>query len=62
MLRGAAGGALLGLGIGSIAGRGGLGAGVGAGFGAIAGGARRQGAAQQMYGAAYQDCMAGRIH
>jgi hypothetical protein len=62
MLGGAAGGALLGLGIGSIAGRGGLGAGVGAGFGAIAGGARRQGAAQQMYSAAYQDCMAGRIH
>ena len=61
MLGGAAKGSLLGLGIGAIAGGAGLGAAIGAGVGLVAGGVRRQGTAQQMYNAAYQDCMAGRI-
>jgi hypothetical protein len=60
VLGGAAKGSLLGLGIGAIAGASGVGAAVGATIGAIGGGARRQGTAQKMYNAAYQDCMAGR--
>ena len=62
MLGGAAKGSLVGLGIGAIAGGAGVGAAIGAGVGLIGGGARRQGTAQQMYNAAYQDCMTGRIH
>ena len=61
VLRGAAVGSLLGLGIGAIAGASGVGAAVGAGVGMIGGGARRQATAQRMYDAAYQDCMAGRV-
>ena len=60
VLGGAAKGSLLGLGIGALAGASGVGAAVGATVGAIGGGARRQGTAQRMYNAAYQDCMAGR--
>ena len=60
MLGGAAKGSLVGLGIGAIAGGAGTGAAIGAGVGLIAGGARRQATSQQMYNAAYQDCMAGR--
>ena len=61
MLRGVAGGSLLGAGIGAIAGGAGVGAAVGAGIGLIGGGARRHATADRMYNAAYQDCMAGRI-
>ena len=60
VLRGGAVGSLAGLGIGAIFGGAGVGAAVGAGVGMIGGGARRQGTAQQMYSAAYQDCIAGR--
>lgn len=54
-------GSLVGLGIGAIAGGAGVGAAIGAGVGLIGGGARRQATFQQMYNAAFQDCMAGRI-
>jgi len=53
-------GSLVGLGIGAIAGGAGVGAAIGAGVGLIGGGARRQSTFQQMYNAAFQDCMAGR--
>ena len=46
-VRGAAGGALLGLGIGAITGNAGKGAAIGAGAGAVAGGARQAGRNQQ---------------
>ena len=46
-VRGAAGGALLGLGIGAITGNAGRGAAIGAGAGAVAGGARQAGRNQQ---------------
>lgn len=58
---GAAVGSLLGLGIGALAGGPGVGAAVGAGIGAIGGGARRQRTTDQIYRAAFQDCMAGRV-
>jgi hypothetical protein len=61
MLGGAAGGSLIGLGLGALAGASGVGAAVGATVGLIGGGAMRQQTADQMYSAAYQDCMAGRI-
>jgi hypothetical protein len=61
VLRGAAVGSLLGLGIGAIAGASGVGAAVGATVGVIGGGAKRQATAQRMYDVAYQDCMAGRV-
>lgn len=61
VLRGTAGGSLLGAGIGAIAGGAAVGAAVGAGIGLIGGGARRQETANRIYHAAYQDCMAGRI-
>jgi hypothetical protein len=60
VLRGAAVGSLLGLGVGALAGASGVGAAVGATVGAIGGGARRHSTAQRMYDVAYQDCMAGR--
>ncbi len=58
VVRGAAGGALVGAAIGSFSGRMGRGAAIGAGLGAIFGGARRAAAASNLYNAAYQDCMA----
>jgi hypothetical protein len=61
VLRGAAVGSLLGLGIGAMAGASGVGAAVGAGVGVIGGGAKRQATARRMYDVAYQDCMAGRL-
>jgi hypothetical protein len=57
---GAARGSLLGAGIGAIAGGAAAGAAIGATIGVIGGGARRNGTAERMYHAAYQDCMAGR--
>jgi hypothetical protein len=56
-------GSLLGLGIAAATGGGSLalGAAVGGTVGMIGGGSARHKAAQQMYSAAYQDCMAGRI-
>jgi len=61
IIGGAAGGSLLGLGIGALAGGAGVGAAIGAGVGLIGGGARRQADAQRIYSAAYQDCMAGLV-
>ena len=60
---GGAVGSLLGLGIAAATGGGSLalGAAVGGTVGMIGGGSVRQKTAQQMYGAAYQDCMAGRV-
>jgi len=58
VLRGAGGGALLGAGIGALAG--GAGAGIGAGVGALTGGARRTRHASRLYNHAYHECMAGR--
>jgi hypothetical protein len=57
VLRGGAVGSLVGLGLGSIAGAGGVGAAVGATVGVIGGGMRRTSTADQMYNAAYRDCM-----
>jgi hypothetical protein len=61
MLGGAATGSLVGLGIGALFAASGVGAAVGATAGLIGGGAARQKRAQQIYAAAYQDCMAGRV-
>ena len=58
VLRGAGGGALLGAGIGALAG--GAGAAIGAGVGALTGGARRTRHASRLYNHAYHECMAGR--
>jgi len=60
VFRGAAGGALLGAGIGSFSGRMGKGAAIGAGIGALGGGIRRGMNQHQLYEHAYRDCMAGR--
>ena len=54
-------GALLGLGIGAIAGHPGAGAAIGAGAGTISGGATRSRDYDHIYRAAYRDCMAGRV-
>ena len=61
MLGGAATGSLVGLGIGALFAASGVGAVVGATAGLVGGGAARQQRAQQIYAAAYRDCMAGRI-
>jgi hypothetical protein len=53
-VRGAAGGALLGLGVGAIAGNAGKGAAIGAGAGALAGGAAQAGRNQQQQAANQQ--------
>lgn len=53
-------GSLLGAGIGAAFDGAGVGAAVGASVGLISGGSSRRRAADQMYAAAYQDCMAGR--
>lgn len=62
VLRGAGGGALLGAGIGALAGGAGAGAAIGAGVGAFTGGVRRSSHASRMYNHAYHECMAGRAH
>jgi len=62
MVRGAAGGALLGAGIGALAGGAGVGAAIGAGVGVLGGGARRSHHASRLYNYAYHECMAGRAH
>jgi hypothetical protein len=61
MLGGAAAGSLVGLGIGALFAASGVGAAIGATAGLVGGGAKRQQRAQQIYAAAYQDCMAGRV-
>jgi hypothetical protein len=60
VLRGAGGGALLGAGIGALAGGAGAGAAIGAGVGALTGGARRTSHASRLYNHAFHECMAGR--
>jgi hypothetical protein len=60
VLRGAGGGALLGAGIGALAGGVGTGAAIGAGVGALTGGVRRSSHASRLYNHAYHECMAGR--
>jgi hypothetical protein len=60
VLRGAGGGALLGAGIGALAGGAGAGAAIGAGVGALTGGVRRTSHASRIYNHAYHECMAGR--
>lgn len=58
--RGAAG-SVIGLGLGALAAASGVGAAIGATVGVISGGAKREQRVQQIYNAAYQDCMAGRL-
>ena len=53
-------GAGLGAGVGAIFGGPGVGAAIGGGLGLVSGGARRQQTFDQIYRAAYRDCMAGR--
>ena len=60
VLRGAGGGALLGAGIGALAGGAGTGAAIGAGVGALSGGVRRTSHASRLYNHAFRECMAGR--
>jgi uncharacterized protein YcfJ len=60
VIRGAGGGALLGAGIGALAGGAGTGAAIGAGVGALTGGVRRTRHASRLYNHAYRECMAGR--
>jgi hypothetical protein len=60
VIRGAGGGALLGAGIGALAGGAGAGAAIGAGVGALTGGVRRTRHASRIYNHAYRECMAGR--
>ena len=60
VIRGAGGGALLGAGIGALAGGAGAGAAIGAGVGALTGGVRRTRHASAIYNHAYRECMAGR--
>jgi hypothetical protein len=57
-------GSLIGLGLGAVTGGVSLatGAAVGGGLGVVGGGAKRKRDADRIYRAAYQDCMAGRIH
>jgi hypothetical protein len=62
VLRGAGGGALLGAGIGALAGGAGAGAAIGAGVGALTGGVRRTRHASAIYNHAYRECIAGRAH
>lgn len=54
-------GGLLGLGIGAATGGAAAGAAIGGGVGAISGGAKRQRTFDQIYRAAYRDCMSGRV-
>lgn len=61
MLLGVGGGSLIGAGLGAIGGAAGVGAAIGGGIGLLGGGARRKQTSDQMYAAAYRDCMAGRV-
>lgn len=54
-------GGLLGLGIGAATGGAAAGAAIGGGVGALSGAHTRQRTADQIYWAAYRDCMAGRV-
>jgi hypothetical protein len=54
-------GALVGLGIGAATGGPAAGAAIGGGVGALSGTHARQRTADQIYWAAYRDCMAGRV-
>lgn len=54
-------GGLLGLGIGAATGGAAAGAAIGGGVGALSGAHARQRTADQIYWAAYRDCMAGRV-
>jgi len=60
VLGGGAVGSLLGAGIGLAFGGPAAGAAIGGALGMVSGGAKRSQAANQLYNAAYQDCMAGR--
>jgi hypothetical protein len=60
LLGGTALGSLAGFGIGSIFAASGVGAAIGAGIGIIGGIIVREQRIEQLYGAAYYDCMAGR--
>jgi len=59
LLGGTAAGSLVGLGIGALFAASGVGAAIGATVGLIGGGAIRHRREQQIYNAAYSDCMAG---
>jgi hypothetical protein len=61
MLIGGGVGSLVGAGLGAIGGAAGVGAAIGGGIGLIGGGARRKQTSDQMYAAAYRDCMAGHV-
>ena len=60
ILGGGATGSLIGLGIGALFAASGVGAAIGATVGLVGGGMAREQRAQQIYAAAYQDCVAGR--
>lgn len=60
ILGGAAAGSLVGLGVGAVFAASGVGAAVGATVGLLGGGAIRQKRKQEIYNAAYTDCMAAR--
>jgi hypothetical protein len=60
LLGGAAAGSLVGLGVGALFAASGVGAAVGATVGLVGGGSVRQQRKQEIYRAAYQDCMSGR--
>jgi len=62
LLGGAAAGSLVGLGIGALFAASGVGAAIGATVGLLGGGAIRHQREQEIYDAAYQDCMSGRPH
>ncbi|WP_267213639.1 glycine zipper domain-containing protein [Chelatococcus asaccharovorans] len=59
LIGGAAAGSLVGLGIGALFAATGVGAAIGATVGLIGGGAIRQKREQEIYNAAYSDCMSG---
>ena len=61
VLGGGAVGGIFGAGIGAIFGGPAVGAAIGGTLGVVGGGRTRREAANQMYNAAYQDCMAGRV-
>ncbi|WP_458758499.1 hypothetical protein ACSVBT_19830 [Afipia sp. TerB] len=60
LLGGAAAGSLVGLGVGALFAASGVGAAIGATVGLVGGGAARHQREQEIYSAAYQDCMSGR--
>jgi len=60
LIGGTAVGSLVGLGIGALFAASGVGAAIGATVGLVGGGALRHQREQEIYNAAYQDCLAGR--